>query len=96
MLLSTAWSPLGEYRESGYKGIHMPVSQSKAPVAQDDVPPPFSEDVFTRVGPARYQTVDDETSSDSDLPEVRTPVRRPKSEHRQHRAQPTRRAYNAR
>ena len=60
-------------------------------------PPPVSEEGFTRVGPARFLKSSEETSCDITPPTVLKPIKRLNSDlRRQYRAQPTRRAVNAR
>jgi hypothetical protein len=70
---------------------------TRARESQADALPLFLEEGFSRVGPARYITAEETASSDSDTPLVVTPTKRMNSDGRRpHRAQPTRRVYNAR
>lgn len=69
---------------------------AKAKKAAEETSTPFSEEGFTRVGAARYLTMDNEASCDTIRQPVRTATKRFGRDSRSpYRAQPTRRACNA-
>ena len=81
-------------RDTGYTS-RSARRDAKAKLAYADTAQQFSEEEFTRVGAARYfDTVSE--SRDCGLLAARTPTKRTDYDRRPHRAQPTRRACNAR